>query len=125
MNDTIPTLAPSNRAVQVLTIAALFLVIVEPAILVSTQIVALAALLAATLAWVYTAPLRWPSVAFLVSSIPLMAWPSQPFGQIVVIVTASFVLVRSMIPTPDAAKLGGKRETGGAKRLHIPYTRIV
>ena len=111
MNESIPSLAPSNRAVQVLTIAALVLVTVEPSIPVSTQLVALAALLAATLAWVYTAPLRWPSVALLLCTIPLLVWPAQPFGQIAVLISASLVLVRSFIPTPDATKLGGKRES--------------
>jgi protoheme IX farnesyltransferase len=110
MNESLPSLAPSNRTVQVLTIAALVLVIAEPAIPVSTQLIALAALLAATLAWVYTAPLRWPSVAFLVATVPLLLWPAQPFGQLCVLISASFVLVRSFIPTPDTTKLGGKRE---------------
>lgn len=111
MNESIPSLAPSNRAVQVLTIAALVLVTVEPAIPISTQLVAVAALLAATLAWVYTAPLRWPSVALLVSTVPLLLWPGQPFGQIAVLISASLVIVRSFIPTPDASMLGGKRES--------------
>ncbi|MFM2309366.1 MAG: hypothetical protein RLY87_1487, partial [Chloroflexota bacterium] len=111
MNESIPSLAPSNRAVQVLTIAALVLVTVEPAIPISTQLVAVAALLAATLAWVYTAPLRWPSVALLVSTVPLLLWPGQPFGQIAVLISASMVMVRSFIPSPDVSMLGGKRES--------------
>ena len=115
MNDAIPTLAATNRPVQLLTVATLVLVLLAPLVTLSPTIVGVLALLAVILAWVYTAPLRWPTIALALSALPFVWWSDFAYGRIPVLVCAALVLVRTLVPTPDQTALGGKRETARSR----------
>ena len=125
MNESIPTLAPSNRTVQVLTITILGLVLMLPIIPFATSIIAGVALLAMILAWVYTAPLRWPSVIVMVNCIPLLIWPTLLISSIVVAISASHLFVVSIMTAAQIHRLGGKREQARARYLVLLYATIV
>ncbi|MFM7680121.1 MAG: UbiA family prenyltransferase, partial [Roseiflexaceae bacterium] len=107
--SSLPTLAPTSRAVPFFAFVALALLIVSPVLPISATLIASCMLLAMIMAWVYTAPLRWPSVIAAVASMPLLFWPDLPIGRIAVLLSASYLLVVSIIPSPQAQHLGGKR----------------
>lgn len=109
MHEALPTLAPTSRAVPMLTLLTLVFVISTPFFSLSTTVVSICATLAMIVAWVYTAPLRWPTVIFALASIPLLVWPTVPLGRISTLMSASYVLVVSLMPTATPQMLGGKR----------------
>ena len=125
MNESLPTLAPSNRTVQVLTLAILGMVLILPIAPIVASIIAGVALLAMILAWVYTAPLRWPSVIVMVSCIPLLIWPTLLISSIVVAMSASHLFVVSVMTDAQTQRLGGKREQARARYLVLLYATIV
>ena len=125
MNESLPTLAPSNRTVQVLTISILGMVLLLPIIPFATSIIAGIALLAMILAWVYTAPLRWPSVVMMVSCIPLLIWPTPLICSIAIAISASYVCIVSIMPNPDTQRLGGKRAQARSRYLVLLYATII
>ena len=124
MNESLPTLAPSNRTVQVLMIAILGLVLSLPVIPFTPSIIAGVALLAMILAWVYTAPLRWPSVIVIVSCIPLLIWPTLLISSIAVTISASHLFIVSIMPDAQLQRLGGKREQARSRYLVLLYAII-
>lgn len=107
--SSLPTLAPTSRAVPFFAFVALALLIVSPVLPISATLIASCMLLAMVLAWVYTAPLRWPSVVATVACVPLLLWPDLPIGRITVLLSASYLLAVSRIPTAPTQLLGGKR----------------
>lgn len=117
MNESLPTLAPTNRTVQVLMIVLLGLVLAIPAIPFATSIIVSVALLAMILAWVYTAPLRWPSVIVMLSCVPVFVWPTLQMSSILVAISASHVLIVSIMPDAQLQRLGGKREQARVRYL--------
>jgi protoheme IX farnesyltransferase len=112
MHETLPTLAPTNRTVVALSIGigmlAAFASFWETSHAVFAQIAAVLALLAATWAWVYTAPLRWPSVILLLSSLPWLIWPDLAALRIIVLAGASMLVVHGLVPTVANQRLGAK-----------------
>jgi protoheme IX farnesyltransferase len=94
-----------------LTSAALALVLLWPIAPLSATAVGVVAVLAMILAWVYTAPLRWPTVALALAAVPFVWWPDAAAGRVSLIIAACVVLVRAWLPTPDATTLGAKRES--------------
>ena len=117
MNESLPTLAPTNRTVQVLMIVLLGLVLAIPAIPFAASIIVGVALLAMILAWVYTAPLRWPSVIVMLSCIPVLVWPTLQMSSILVAISASHLLIVSIMPDAQLQRLGGKREQARVRYL--------
>lgn len=107
--SSLPTLAPTSRAVPFFTVLALTMLVVSPVVPMSATLISACTVLAMILAWVYTAPLRWPSVIAAVASIPLLLWPDLPIGRIAVLLSASYLLVVSLIPAVPTQLLGGKR----------------
>jgi protoheme IX farnesyltransferase len=107
--SSLPTLAPTSRAVPLFAFVALALLTMTPVLPISATLIASCMLFAMIVAWVYTAPLRWPSVIAAVACVPLVLWPDLPIGRIAVLLSASYLLVVSLIPTPTAQHLGGKR----------------
>jgi hypothetical protein len=125
MNESLPTLAPSNRTVQVLTVVILGLGLVHTIIPFAAPIIAGLALLAMILAWVYTAPLRWPSVIVMVSCIPLLIWPTLLISSITVAMSASHLFIVSIMPDTQTQRLGGKREQARSRYLVLLYATVV
>ncbi len=117
MNESLPTLAPTNRTVQVLMIVLLGLVLAIPGIPFAASIIVGVALLAMILAWVYTAPLRWPSVIVMLSCIPVLVWPTLQMSSILVAISASHLLIVSIMPDAQLQRLGGKREQARVRYL--------
>ncbi|MFN5677431.1 MAG: hypothetical protein ACK48C_09800, partial [Roseiflexaceae bacterium] len=107
--SSLPTLAPTSRAVPLFAFVALALLTMTPVLPISATLITSCMLFAMIVAWVYTAPLRWPSVIAAVACVPLVLWPDLPIGRIAVLLSASYLLVVSLIPTPTAQHLGGKR----------------
>lgn len=125
MNESLPTLAPSNRTVQVLMIAILGLGLCLAVLPFAAPIIAGVALLAMIMAWVYTGPLRWPSVIVMASCLPLLIWPTFFISTIMVTMSASHLLVISFVPLPQTQRLGGQREQARARYLMLLYATIV
>jgi protoheme IX farnesyltransferase len=125
MNESLPTLAPSNRTVQVLTLAILGMVLILPIAPIVASIIAGVALLAMILAWVYTAPLRWPSVIVMVSCIPLLIWPTLLISSISIAISTSYLFIVSVMPDSAAQRLGGKREQARSRYLVLLYATII
>ena len=124
MNESLPTLAPSNRTVQALTIAILALVLLLPMIPFAPTIIAAVALLAMILAWVYTAPLRWPSVVVMVSCLPTLIWPTLLMSSIGIAISASYLCIVSFMPIVATQRLGGKRAQTRSRYLVLLYATI-
>lgn len=114
MQESLPTLAPTNRMVSALSVVVMLGIVAIPVFAELSNVlepaVAVVALLVATLAWVYTAPLRWPSVALLVATIPMLIWPNSTEAMILPLITASYVLAVSMIPVVTDVRLGAQAE---------------
>lgn len=125
MNESLPTLAPSNRTVQALTLAILGMVLILPIAPIVASIIAGVALLAMILAWVYTAPLRWPSVIVMVSCIPLLIWPTLLICSISIVISTSYLFIVSVMPDSAAQRLGGKREQARSRYLVLLYATII
>lgn len=121
MHEPLPTLAPTNRTVVAFAIGIVGLTMVAP---LSTtfasqlsQIAAVCALLAATWAWVYTAPLRWPSVAVLIAAILWLVLPDLAFARIPVLIGASALIIYGLVPNKPEQKLGGKSSQSRMRTL--------
>jgi protoheme IX farnesyltransferase len=121
MHEPLPTLAPTNRAVVAFAIGIVAVVVVTPFIEPYadqlSRIGSVLALLAATWAWVYTAPLRWPSVAVLIGAILWMLFPELAVARIPVLIGASALIVWGMIPHKPEQKLGGKSSQSRMRTL--------
>lgn len=121
MHEPLPTLAPTNRAVVSFAVGIIGLSVATPFIESFSgqlsQIAAVLALLAATWAWVYTAPLRWPSVAVLVAALGWLVWPDLAVARIPVLIGASVLTVLGVVPHKPDQKLGGKSSQSRMRTL--------
>ena len=114
MQESLPTLAPSNRIATIMALGVTGVLVSLPMITsqaaVLVPLVAVLALLVATLAWVYTAPLRWPSVLLLVSTIPMLLWPAIHETMVLPLLAVGYVLGISIVPEVTQQRLGARAE---------------
>jgi heme o synthase len=114
MHESLPTLAPSNRIATILAAAVAGGLVILPMFVSQSAVlvpfIAVMALLVATLAWVYTAPLRWPSVALLVSTVPMLVWPTVHETMFLPLLTVGYVLGVSIVPEVVSQRFGARAE---------------
>lgn len=114
MQESLPTLAPRNRVATLLAVGVAGALVSLPMFMSQSAVivpsVAVLALLVATLAWVYTAPLRWPSVILLVSTIPMILWPAFHETMVLPLLAAGYVLGVSIVPEVTEYRLGARAE---------------
>jgi len=114
MQESLPTLAPSNRIATALAIGVALgvasLPVFERHATVIVPLIAVMALFVATLAWVYTAPLRWPSVGLLIATIPMLVWPTIHEMMLIPLVVSGYVLGVAFVPEVAHQRLGARAE---------------
>ncbi|MFZ9857049.1 MAG: heme o synthase [Roseiflexaceae bacterium] len=129
MQESLPTLAPSNRVATVLAVIVACGLIVLPVFASQSSIlvplIAVVALLVATLAWVYTAPLRWPSVALLLSTMPMLGWPTLHEMMLIPLLTAGYVLSVAIVPEMSTQRLGARAEAARRQYRILAVATIV
>ncbi len=114
MQESLPTLAPTSRLARIFVIIVIMSVVGLPVFASHAQVivsfVAAIALFVATLAWVYTAPLRWPSVGLLLSTVPMLLWPQISETTLLPLITGCYVLAVSMVPMVAEHRLGARAD---------------
>jgi protoheme IX farnesyltransferase len=128
MQESLPTLAPSNRVATILAMVVAGGLVVLPVFVSQSALlvplIAVIALLVATLAWVYTAPLRWPSVALLVSTVPMLVWPAVHEMMLLPLLMAGYVLGVSIVPEVASQRLGARAEASRRQYRILAFATI-